>query len=526
MTDLEIVLQLEDLPNKNKPLLADLLGPYPSSKPKPLKEVVSEFLGQFNEDYKTGKTDNLAFLTDFAFHRLSDEAFRDKAWPSLEGIDESLRLHDHTRLLYQELQHRHAFSRLQNSVDVGLRCQAWADYLQLFKALGAEEATLHECELPPKWVWEILDESLYQFHNFCFFLARLKKEDPLMAELQHRRLDLPTFSAFESALKDLVKRTGVQAASGDLQLEEKPRTRHFFGYFGYLALIKLYISHGYVAEAFALIQKISAQIISKIYRRSWGTLISLFYYSGVTYLLSGEILKSTRLLEKCCAFFARYKHFLSKSLQADKYSRLVERATMLLAICLSFNKIETEDSVSKAIAEKHSEKFSKLLKYDQQTFEETFTQGCCKITKPLLRAEDLEAYVGQEASVDLIPGHVHKFLGELNKYRILNGVESVLLIYSRLSLSKLAKVLGLIEGQVEQYLQEYEVIRQALPRDSVFEKTYLKNLMINLQTYSFKITGREVEVRHLDATKPESETSIQALIQELDQATVSLRAAN
>ena len=526
MTDLDFVLQLEDLPNKNKPLLADLLAAHPSGKTKPPKEVASEFLGQFNEDYKTGKVDSLAFLTDFAFHRLSDEPFREKAWPALESFEEGLRLHEHTRLLYQELQHRHAFTRLQNSVDVGTRCLAWSNYLQLFKALGAEQATLHECELPPKWVTEVLDESLYQFHNFCLYLARLRKDDPAYAELQARRQELPSFTTFESALKDLIKRTGVQEAKGELLLEEKPRTRHFFGYFGYLALIKLYISHGYVPEAFALIQGISAQAIKKIFSRSWGALISLFYYSGLTYLLSGEILKGTRLLEKCCAFFARYRHFLSKSLQADKYARLVDRATLLLAICLSFNKIETEDSVTKAIAEKHFEKFSKLLKYDQQTFEETFVQGCCKITKPFLQTADLESYVGQESAVDLVPAYVQKMLVQLNKYRILNGIETVLLIYSRVSLAKLSKILGLAETEVEQYLKEYETTRQALPRESVFEKSFLQHALTHLQTHSFQLVGKEVEVRELDPVKPDAETTLHTLIQELSQATAALRSSN
>jgi translation initiation factor 3 subunit L len=521
MADFDFVMQLEDLPNKNKQILMDLVSGH-SNKPKQPKEIVSEFLGQFDADYKSGTVDNLSFITDFVYHKLSEETFKEKHWPKLEEVKDIGKLHEHVKLLYLEMYYRHAFSKLHGSVDVGLRCDAWRNYLDLFNTLVREQATLHECELPPKWVWEIFDESIYQFQNFCLFASRLKKDDPANQELLTRD-DIPNFKEFEESLKELIKRSGVQDKStGELVLEEKPRSKHFFGYYAYLALIKLYVSHGFVTEAFDMVQKISKQVITRYFKRSWGALISFFYYSGLSYILNGEILKGTKLLEKCCSFFYRYKHFLSKSMQADKYARLVERATLLLTIFLSFNKIETEDSISKVIGEKYGEKYSKLLKYDQATFEETFTSGCCKITKPILTADSLSSYIGQE-STDLVPGYIQKLLIQLNKYRILNGVESVLLIYNKLPITKLAKILVLEAKEVEQYLKEYETIRQAKPTGTIFEQTFLKSFLTHLKSYSFEVSGSDIEARKLDQSKTEADTNVPALISELDQAICTLR---
>ena len=277
-----------------------------------------------------------------------------------------------------------------------------------------------------------------------------------------------------------------------------------------------------IQEAFQTIQYVSSDYINHYLKRSWGALISFFYYSGLTYILSHDILKGTKLLEKCCSFFYRYKHFLSKSMQIDKYNKLVERATLLLTIFLSFNRVETEDTIIKVIAEKYQDKYSKLLKYDQIAFEETLTSGCCKIVKPLMTSASITEYLALD-SVDLVPTFVNKLTTELNKYRILNGVESVLLVYSRLPIEKLSKILNHQVKEIEDYLTEYETIRQALPKETQFEKTFLSKFLTNLKTHSFAIKGRDIHVHKIDDPKGVVDSTIQDYIQELLDSETKLR---
>jgi translation initiation factor 3 subunit L len=492
MTDFDFVMLLEDLPNRNKPLLQDLLSGS-SAKHRSTKEVASEFLGQFNSDYRNGNTENLNYLTDFAFHKLSEEVFKERPWPRVESMDDSLGLHENVKLLYKELYYRHIFSRLQSTAaDVEVRCEAWNNYLELFKVMIPEQGNeLHHFDLPCKWVWEILDEAIYQFQNFSVFASKLKKDDLIYKELLLRK-DFPNFNEFERALRDLLARSQVLDSAGQFLNVDKPKTRHYAGYFAHLALIKLNVCCGRFPEAFDLVQKCSLEYISRYLKRSWCSLVSFFYFAGLTYILNDDFLKGMKVLEKCCSFFFRYKHFLAKSLQVDKYSRLVDRATLLLAVFLSFNKIETEDAVMRAVTEKHGDKFAKLLKYDQAAFEETFVGGCCKLTRPLMSQEQLGAFAGLD--VDLLPAIVQRLLDQLNKYRILNGVESVLLIYSTLPVAKLARILGLAAKDIESYLAEYEAIRQAPLKQSPFEQTFLKSSLAALKSHRFATQGGQVTV--------------------------------
>ena len=514
MADFDLVMLLEDLPNRNKQVLQDLLI-NAVSRHKPNKEIATEFLGQFNSDYKNSQVENLNFLTDYAFHKLSEDVFKDKPWPKIETFDESLNLHSNVVLLYREFYYRHIFSKLPTMTsDINLRCEAWKNYLTLFDSLAPETGNLlHQCELPCKWIWEILDEAIYQYHNFCQFLIKLPKNDPLLNDIKQRK-DIPTFSSFETALKSLIDRSKILNEKREIINVEKPKTVEYLGYYGYLALIKLYVSHGMVQEAYKMLEKVTSTFVVRYLKRSWCTLVSFFYYSGITFILNNDILKGTKILEKCCSFFYRYRHFLNKSLQIDKYSRIVDRSTLLLTIFLSFNKIETEDNIMRVINEKFQEKYKKLLKYDQITFEETFTSGCCKITTPLVSIDKLDEYLSV-SSVDLVPKFIQKLVQELNKYRILNGIESVLLIYTKLTIEKLAKILGLHTKEIEEFLVEYDSIRRATLKDTPFEQTFLKTILTNLKSHNFDVRQNEIVVNKIDEVRNESDSTIDDYIYEL-----------
>ena len=522
MAEFDLTMRLEDLPNRNKQLLQDLIS-NPNTKNKPTKEVASEFLGQFNSDFKSGLAENLNFLTDVAFHKLSEDIFKEKPWPKVESFDESLNLHSHAKLLYKELYFRHIFSRIPASTsDVSLRCEAWSNYLELFRSLVPEQGTqLHQFELPCKWIWEILDEAIYQYQNFCQFISKLPKDDPIRADVQ-KRTDIPNFASFEASLKELIGRSQVLGEHGELIIIQKPKTVHYFGYYAHLALIKLYVSHGLTEKAYGLLQAINTEYISLYLKRSWCAMIAFFYYAGLAYILQNDILKGTKILEKSCSFFLRHKHFLNKSMQVDKYSKLVDRATQLLVIFLSFNKIETEDNILRVISEKYPEKFKKLLKYDQLAFEETFTTGCCKITQPLMSADAVEDFLALQ-SIDLVPTFLQKLVGQLNKYRILNGIESVLLIYSKLTTLKLSKILGLEAKQIEEFLVEYETIRKAILRDTPFEQTFLKSILTHLKSHNFEVRNQEIVVNKVDESRGASEASIEDFISDLSAINKELR---
>ena len=125
-------------------------------------------------------------------------------------------------------------------------------------------------------------------------------------------------------------------------------------------------------------------------------------------------------------------------------------------------------------------------------------------------------------TVDRLPAIVQSMLVQLNKYRILNGVESVLLIYSKLSVDKLARILSLDSKEVQSYLEEYETIREPNLTNSPFEQTFLRKAMTNLRTHSFEVKGNEITVLKVEDDRVDCESTIQDFIAELTQSVKSI----
>ena len=67
-----------------------------------------------------------------------------------------------------ELYYRHIYARLQPNLEQ--RINSFYNYCELFNyILNAEEPV--SLELPDQWLWELIDEFIYQFQSFTQFKA-------------------------------------------------------------------------------------------------------------------------------------------------------------------------------------------------------------------------------------------------------------------------------------------------------------------------------------------------------------------
>ena len=87
--------------------------------------------------------------------------------------------------LYKELYYRHIYARLQPTLEQ--RFGSWQNYTDLFSALLCMFVVLFALmsdrdaasegvsfELPDAWLWDILDEYIYQFQAFCQYKHKIK----------------------------------------------------------------------------------------------------------------------------------------------------------------------------------------------------------------------------------------------------------------------------------------------------------------------------------------------------------------
>lgn len=100
-------------------------------------------------------------------------------------------------ILYRELYYRHVYSRLQPNIDD--RFHSYENSCELFNYLlslsipplphnmpyvFSDSEGPVQLELPEQWLWDIIDEFIYQFQVFCTWRSKVKsKTDDELAML-------------------------------------------------------------------------------------------------------------------------------------------------------------------------------------------------------------------------------------------------------------------------------------------------------------------------------------------------------
>jgi hypothetical protein len=62
----------------------------------------------------------------------------------------------------QEIYYRHLYARC--TPDLRQRCDSWKNYCELFGLLLQSKVNM---QLPNPWLWDMIDEFIYQFQSFC-----------------------------------------------------------------------------------------------------------------------------------------------------------------------------------------------------------------------------------------------------------------------------------------------------------------------------------------------------------------------
>jgi translation initiation factor 3 subunit L len=92
-----------------------------------------------------------------SFAKITEKLFKASSWPPVEAIAPYVD-YDHVFcLLYKEMYFRHIFARLAPTFEQ--RCASWENYCELFGVILQGNVNM---QLPNLWLWEMVDEYIYQ----------------------------------------------------------------------------------------------------------------------------------------------------------------------------------------------------------------------------------------------------------------------------------------------------------------------------------------------------------------------------
>ena len=153
-----------------------------SSEYVQVPEAIKNFLRYFRDMINEGNTFEVANLYENSWPKLSEEYFKSTSWPEADEISELVQHDNLFLILYKELYYRHIYARINGGPSINQRFESYYNYCQLFNCIltSGSPVTL---DLPNQWLWEIIDEFIYQFQSFVQFRAKLGKKTPEELEI-------------------------------------------------------------------------------------------------------------------------------------------------------------------------------------------------------------------------------------------------------------------------------------------------------------------------------------------------------
>ncbi|CAA0838369.1 RNA polymerase I-associated factor PAF67 [Striga hermonthica] len=406
-------------------------------------------------------------MYETSFQSISDRFFKDSPWPSVDSVAPYVD-NDHVFcLLYREMWFRHLYARLTPTLRQ--RIDSWENYCNLFQVV------LHgvvNMQLPNQWLWDMVDEFVYQFQSFCQYRAKMKaKTEQEIALLQQSDQAWNVYGVL-NFLQALVEKSAIiqildQEKEG-LEHEQFTATDGYdysggsnvlkvLGYFSMIGLLRVHCLLGDYHTGLKCLLPIDLSQ-QGVYTSVIGSNITTIYHYGFANLMLRRYTEAIQIFNKILIYIFKTKQYHQKSPQYEQILKKNEQMYALLAISLSLcPKVQlVEETVNSQLREKYGEKMMRMQRYDDEAvvlYDELFSYACPKFITPSAPSyeEPLVNY-----NQDAYRLQLKLFIYELKQQRLLSGVRTFLKVYSTISIPKLAAYLEVDEPTLRTILMTYK----------------------------------------------------------------------
>ncbi|EEB12467.1 eukaryotic translation initiation factor 3 subunit 6-interacting protein, putative [Pediculus humanus corporis] len=413
--------------------------------------MVKKFIPYFRDVINEGNIFEIQNIYENSFPKLSLQYFENRPWPDEHEVAPLVDNDTNFLILYKELYYRHIYAR--SSCDPTCNRD-----LVLFTIIVTCLIIFWVCasgpiplELPDQWLWELVDEFVYQFQSYAQYRARLSTKSPSEIETLNQKNEVWNVLCVLNVLHSLVDKSNIKrqlevyASGGDPDSVAGDFGRHslykMLGYFSLVGLLRLHSILGDYYQAIKVLENIELHNKKSQYSHVPACQISTSYYVGFAYLMMRRYSDAIRTFSSILLYIQRTKQlFQTRTYQNDQINKQADQMYHLLAICLVLHPQCVDESIQQVLREKqYNEKMYKMQCGDLTEFESCFVFACPKFLSPSPPPPDApnEDYV-KEA----INHQTHVFMEEVCQQKMLPTIRSYLKLYTTLPLSKLANFMS------------------------------------------------------------------------------------
>ncbi|KAJ2503749.1 hypothetical protein GGH96_000089 [Coemansia sp. RSA 1972] len=429
-----------------------------------IPEQVRKFLGHLYRNLLSSNVSDLAYNYENQFGRLSEKYYAKASWPEPQFVaalvgDDGLFL-----TLYRELYYRHMYSQLHPTLEA--RFRSFENYCDLFNYILNSDGPL-ELELPNQWLWDIVDEFIYQFQSFCTHRSRLNKRSAEEIELLKANPQVWNTYSVLNVLYSLIQKSSITqqlvaahegadaAALAAGEFGARPLYK-MLGYFSIVGLVRVHCMLGDYTLALQTLENVDLNNSRGLFTRVTACHVTVYYYVGFAYMMLGRYADATQAFVHILTFVARTKHYHQRAGQFDSVNKKAEQMYALLASCVSLCPTRVDEMVHSALREKYADQQHKVQRGGDEAVEilsELFRFASPKFITPNPPNYDAP----EETVVEPQDFQLKVFLREAKLQLVVPMLRSFLKLYTTMDLAQLAAVLDVGADELRTQLMVYKL---------------------------------------------------------------------
>lgn len=419
-------------------------------------DIVGQFLKYMHQTFLDRNIVELHNLYEQVFQRFTDRYYRLMSWPSPEHVAEYVENDAVFLLLYNELYYRHLFSKMIPSL--AQRVDSWQNYCNLFEAFLQHGMIDHD--LPPSWLWDMIDEFIYQFESWCQYRAKLKSKTP--EEIQYLRendqiwnvqtvLSLLTCLVHKSNIISWLLR-GEPSGSNDpdsanFDISTLPVYR-YIGYFSIIGLLRVNTLLGDYRLALMVLQPLDFDVSTALFTHVTACHVSIYYYMGFCYIMLRRYEDAVRVFSSTVIHIGRIKHNHTRSYQYEQINKRNDQMMALLALCLAMQPQQVDESTMSLMRDRSGERLSRLRQGELQAFEDLFNYACPKFISPA--PPDYDA--AEDTNMEAPRLQTKLYMQVVRSQLLLPEVRSYLKLYTTIEIGKLGALMDVDSSTFRSHL--------------------------------------------------------------------------
>lgn len=430
------------------------------ARPPPVPKMVQDFVVYFYRHIRERNIREIYTMYSHTFPHLSERFFKGTAWPAVEVIAPLVEQDHVFCLLYKEMYYRHLHAA--GAVPLDARLAAWHTYRELFHLVLTSTLNM---QLPNGWLWDMVDEFVYQFQSYRQYAGKVAARGGDDAEALRAAGGAWDAAAVLAVLSQLVAASGIReelAASGGVEAlyesegysASRSNVLRMLGYFSLAGLLRVHAVLGDYPAALAAIRPLNPfQRKSMFATKMAMCSITLFYYCGFSYLMLGRYLDAARCFNFVLSYIASVKGATQRAPGgAATYEQMLKKNEQMYALLAVASALcpaagsALDEAVANQLREKYGEKMRQMSGGAADTFEELFAYACPKFVAVG------DAAPGANANMEAYGAQLRPFMAVVTERRHLPAIKQFLKLYSSITVAKLASLAEMDEAGVKEQL--------------------------------------------------------------------------